>query len=634
LKKVLYLIIASLLVMGLVLAGCPSGNGNGVEPTKVDIAAITGVTKPEAGATRVTSITATTQFTGTVTWAPAHTTFLEGTEYTATITLSAKTGFTFSGVSANFFTVAGATEVTNPAGSGVVTAKFPATAAPTPKITFAVTGPMTFIQGLDHWAGAEMARDEINAGAGVNVGGVRHDIDLIKVETNEILDVSGVAGKTALTAAIDRADFVVGGFRTEAVAVYREVAMDAKKIMMNCGAATSALQMSVVTNYDKYKYWFKATPYNEVFLVTSTMKYTGLVHTQMRLALGLPPAYTGEGDDYKLRFAIMMESAEWSNPMEAPVIAILTGLGLQHEGTFKCESAASDLESQLTAISAKDPHIIFTILSGPPGRAYGAQQSVFVPTAMSMGINVEAQDITYHAGTGAEYHITLDTWAPLLEVTPTALTWFNAIVAKTGRWPAYTAATYDAIYSIKSGVEAVSAANGWTDIATVTSAANIDELIEYIATTPRLGVGANTAYYPVPALGPFDPIPGTPLSRTFWALSAEQALALYPNLPGFYGLTEEQLKAAWLPNQIFTQFTTIGGHIAHDTVYGPGYQTGIAVQWQEIDGAWKKVGIWPTHIPIPGFDALLTDRYGNWNFAYIGTQPLKIDPAWITHHKP
>jgi len=46
--------------------------------------------------------------------------------YTATITLTAKEGFTLTGVAADFFTVADAT-ATNPADSGVVTAVFPST---------------------------------------------------------------------------------------------------------------------------------------------------------------------------------------------------------------------------------------------------------------------------------------------------------------------------------------------------------------------------------------------------------------------------------------------------------------------------------------------------------------------------
>jgi formylglycine-generating enzyme required for sulfatase activity len=90
---------------------------------------ISGVTVPVHGAIAVTKITATEQFTGTVSWRPSHATFAAETGYTATITLTARPGYTLEGVPDNFFTVAGATSVSNSADSGVLTAAFPATAA-------------------------------------------------------------------------------------------------------------------------------------------------------------------------------------------------------------------------------------------------------------------------------------------------------------------------------------------------------------------------------------------------------------------------------------------------------------------------------------------------------------------------
>lgn len=89
--------------------------------------AIGGVTAPVVGETPVTAITEGKQFTGTVTWSPEVITFAASTVYTATITLTPKAGYKLDGVAANFFTVAGATSVSNGANNGVVTAVFPAT---------------------------------------------------------------------------------------------------------------------------------------------------------------------------------------------------------------------------------------------------------------------------------------------------------------------------------------------------------------------------------------------------------------------------------------------------------------------------------------------------------------------------
>jgi len=113
---------------GVITAVFPA-TGAAPGPAIITIAAIPGVTAPVFGATPVTTITATDQYSGTVTWSPAlSSTFTSSTPYTATITLTAKAGFTLIGVAANSFTIAGAT-ATNAVNSGVVTAVFPATGA-------------------------------------------------------------------------------------------------------------------------------------------------------------------------------------------------------------------------------------------------------------------------------------------------------------------------------------------------------------------------------------------------------------------------------------------------------------------------------------------------------------------------
>ena len=96
----------------------------------INTAAISGVTAPATGATPVTSVTGP-GYTGTVAWNGSPTTFAAATTYTATITLTAVTGYTLTGVGANFFTVAGTSPAaSNALNSGVITAAFPSTVLP------------------------------------------------------------------------------------------------------------------------------------------------------------------------------------------------------------------------------------------------------------------------------------------------------------------------------------------------------------------------------------------------------------------------------------------------------------------------------------------------------------------------
>jgi len=109
----------------------------------IDIRAILGVIPPAPGAKPVTAIESTEQYTGTVTWSANPPSadpslFQYNTVYTARVNLISKDNYIFNGVPENFFVVAGAYEIKNTAGSGVVTAVFPATG---PKTAITIAGP-------------------------------------------------------------------------------------------------------------------------------------------------------------------------------------------------------------------------------------------------------------------------------------------------------------------------------------------------------------------------------------------------------------------------------------------------------------------------------------------------------------
>jgi hypothetical protein len=120
-------------VAGATKVSNPAGSGviTAVFPATtqeiVDIAVMEGVKIPTRGETPAAKITARTQYTGTVTWEPNNKTFDGNTSYTATITLTPKTNFTFTGVPVDFFSVPGAISVTNAENSGVIKATFPKT---------------------------------------------------------------------------------------------------------------------------------------------------------------------------------------------------------------------------------------------------------------------------------------------------------------------------------------------------------------------------------------------------------------------------------------------------------------------------------------------------------------------------
>src|SRR5687768_6843856 len=152
-------------------------------------------------------------------------------------------------------------------------------------IKIAILGPMAFVQGENHWAGAEMARDEINKAGGINVGGKRMRIELIRADTNEIQSVPDATNAMERVITRDKADFLIGGFRSEAVLAMQEVAMDYKKIFLGAGAAHSKLGLNVEQNYERYKYWFRVTPPKDVDLVRQNFAVMNSIGQQVRTEL-------------------------------------------------------------------------------------------------------------------------------------------------------------------------------------------------------------------------------------------------------------------------------------------------------------------------------------------------------------
>src|SRR5690606_14574606 len=120
-------------------------------------------------------------------------------------------------------------------------------------IKIALVGPMAVALGEQRWNGAQMPRGGSNKAGGTSVGGKRMQIELIRGDTNEIRAVPDATNTMERVVTRDGADFVVGGFRSEAVLAMQEVAMDHKKLFLGVGAAHSKLGANVEADYDRYK---------------------------------------------------------------------------------------------------------------------------------------------------------------------------------------------------------------------------------------------------------------------------------------------------------------------------------------------------------------------------------------------
>jgi len=313
-------------------------------------------------------------------------------------------------------------------------------------IKIGIIGPMKFVQGIGQWNGATMAAEEINAKGGIQVGKKKMKIQLIQADSNEFLNVTDATNAMERLMTKDKVDFVLGGFRTEAVLAMQDIAMENKKIFIGCGAAHNELCLRVAKNYNTYKYFFRGTPFSSTDLVKTCFIQVGTVAAILKQSLNIP----------KLKAAIVMEKAVWVDPMIPAAEATLPKMGMEVAGVWRPSPVATDVTAELSAIQRAEANIIFTMFSSSVGIPFARQAGELKIPAVQVGINVEAQKEGFWQATQGmgNYVITDDTYARGVEYNELTAPFVDGYIKRFGEVPTYTADTYTAIvYGLAPAIE-------------------------------------------------------------------------------------------------------------------------------------------------------------------------------------
>ena len=339
-------------------------------------------------------------------------------------------------------------------------------------IKIGIIGPMQFTQGEGHWNGATLAAEQINAKGGVQVGDKKLPIELIKVDSNEFVSLPDATNAVELATSRYKVNFLIGGFRTEAVLVMQDIAMDNKTIFIGCGAAHPKLCGKVKADYDRYKYWFRVTPINSRFLVKVDFLLLGMVAKMMATELKIP----------KLKVAIVAEKAVWCDPIVGIAQKNLPKMGMEVVGVWRPSPVATDVTAELSAIQSSGAHIIFTSFSSSVGITFAKQWGELKVPAAAVGINVEAQKDGFWAATGGKgnYTLTINTYGRV-KITDQTIDFFDTYRKKFKESPNYTAGTYDAVYIL---AEAIAKAGSLDP----------DKLVPVIEKTDRTGAAGRIVF--------------------------------------------------------------------------------------------------------------------------------------------
>jgi len=322
---------------------------------------------------------------------------------------------------------------------------------------------------------------------------------------------------------------VVGGFRREAVLAMQDIAMDYKKSFIGGGAAHPEICTRVGKDYDRYKYWFRQTPTNSLYLGKVCLINLATVGAMVRKTLGIK----------KPKVAIVAAKVLWVEPLVGAFKKHAPKMGMEIVGVWRPSATTTDVTAELTAIQRKGAHIIVTVFSASAGITFARQAAELKVPAAFTGINVEAQKLGFFDATQGKgnYAVTMSTYVRGVGYNDLTIPFIEKYIKKFGDVPPYTAATYDAI-------------NMMARTMTMAGSTDAEKLIPIIEKTTYIGTAA--------------------------------------------------------PKSKFDK--------NHDVVFGPGYATGMTLQWQ--DGKMK--GWWPN-----GWEGV----------TYSGMVPYKLPPWMIEKYK-
>lgn len=340
-----------------------------------------------------------------------------------------------------------------------------------PTIKVGVIGP----QGLPHWSpagmkeAAEMARNEINAAGGINVGGTMYDFELLYGNEYAVPTPDPAAAQLEVTNLVSAgAKFLIGGFRTEVTGPMIETAMDLQTPFFIDGASTDELirDLSIPANYTRYKYLFRVTPINSTALFKTIVAFLGgyLIPNQLLPIYG----HTLYDDKKQVRVAVLTEDLAWTLKMHAyltnPAIYPAV-LGPYANVTYSARipATAMDVSSYLTQVIASQARLLIFVFSGATGLPFIMQWKAMNVSAIPVGINVFGQVGTHWNSTSGacQWETILDTTGTRTPInSPYTETFWDDFLAYTrnlygtASWPIYTAfGAYDSMYAIKQALE-------------------------------------------------------------------------------------------------------------------------------------------------------------------------------------
>ncbi|MBU2643594.1 ABC transporter substrate-binding protein [bacterium] len=313
------------------------------------------------------------------------------------------------------------------------------------KIRIPVLGPSKFYPGQYQWNAAVLTADLINRQGGVNVGGQKYMLDLVEIDTNDLLSVSDAVNAMERACSMENADFIIAGARSEATLAMMDIAADHKKIYLDVNSAHPNQIKRVKEDYDRYKYFFRISTIVDFTIISYSLSDLDFVGQIIKKELGIE----------KVKVAVVLDKAAYADPLAGVAKGMLPAMGYELVGIWRPSYSAKDLFAEASAVKTSGAQLIWGVLSGPSGQAFvNAWSKLKVPAAY-VGTVTDSQRHAFWKTTGgaANYIASYDSIGRV-DQSPTTIDFYDRYFERFGEKPGWGSPFVEgALLALKDAIE-------------------------------------------------------------------------------------------------------------------------------------------------------------------------------------
>ncbi|MDB5505005.1 MAG: transporter substrate-binding protein [Tardiphaga sp.] len=317
--------------------------------------------------------------------------------------------------------------------AGALAFTAPATAQQAP-IKIGVPTSVQLQVGRDTQNAAKLAAEEINAKGGV----LGRKLEIVVADETENPE-QGIAAIKKLTAD-DKVNVLIGGYTSGVTLAQLPHISSAKTIYIGVGAASPAITAKVKSDYDNYKYIFRAFPINAAHQARALVDFiNGKLKGEMKLS----------------KIAIVGENAKWVQDLVPILKKGATDGGTEVKLAEFFDTSTSDFSPLFAKVKDSGAQYLIVVLSHASSDIFVKQwHDAQVPIPIG-GIDVKSQDADFFTRVSGKANAeTVGMFAIRAPLTPKTIPFWDEFVKRFGTAPVYTGiGAYDSVYIYADAVK-------------------------------------------------------------------------------------------------------------------------------------------------------------------------------------